>query len=206
MEILTDRQQQVLDFIRHHLDAHGLPPTRAEIARALGFSSGNAAEVHLRALERKGAIELIAHASRGIRLSAMAQEFTATATGLPLIGRIAAGSPILAEQNIEARYQLDERLFGPHADYLLRVQGQSLRDAGILDGDLLVVRCTPEACNGQIVVARIDDEVTVKRFERTGERVRLLSANPDFAPIEPATAAALVIEGVAVGVIRCGRL
>lgn len=194
---LTQRQQQVLRFIREAVESSGLPPTRAEIARALKFRSINAAEDHLRALARKGAIELMPGTSRGIRLSAQ---------GLPVVGRVAAGRPILAEQHIESRYQLDAALFRARPDYLLRVQGMSMRDAGILDGDLLAVQRTPTARNGQIVVARLDDEVTVKRFQRREHRVQLLPANADFAPIEiDLREQALAIEGVGVGVIR-GRL
>jgi repressor LexA len=194
---LTPRQAQILQLIRDYAEATGFPPTRAEIARELGFRSANAAEEHLRALARKGVLELLPGASRGIRLKVH--------SGLPLVGRVAAGSPILAEEHIEARYQLDAALFQPRADYLLRVRGMSMRDAGILEGDLLAVHRTPEARNGQIVVARLDDEVTVKRFERKGQQVRLLPENPDFAPIlvdlrrQP-----LVIEGLGVGIIRNG--
>ncbi len=194
MSFLTDRQTEILALIRRRLAASGLPPTRAEIAAELGFRSPNAAEEHLRALARKGAIELLPGASRGIRLPE---------EGLPVVGRVAAGQPILAEQHIEARYQLDARLFRPRADYLLRVQGQSMREAGILDGDLLAVHRTPEAVNGQIVVARLEEEVTVKRFERRGKQVRLLPENPEFEPIEiDLRRTPLVIEGIGVGVIR----
>lgn len=191
---LTQRQQQVLQFIRETVEGTGLPPTRAEIARALKFRSINAAEDHLKALARKGAIELMPGTSRGIRLKGQ---------GLPVVGRVAAGHPILAEQHIESRYQIEGALFHPQPDYLLRVQGMSMRDAGILDGDLLAVQRTPVARNGQIVVARLDDEVTVKRFQRREHRVRLLPANPEFMPIEiDLREQALVIEGVGVGVIR----
>ncbi len=194
MSFLTDRQTEILALIRRRLAESGLPPTRAEIAAELGFRSPNAAEEHLRALARKGAIELLPGASRGIRLPE---------EGLPVVGRVAAGQPILAEQHIEARYQLDARLFRPRADYLLRVQGQSMREAGILDGDLLAVHRTPEAVNGQIVVARLEEEVTVKRFERRGKQVRLLPENPEFEPIEiDLRRTPLVIEGIGVGVIR----
>lgn len=197
-EPLTPRQREILEVIQDHLEATGYPPTRAEIARTLGFSSPNAAEGHLRALARKGAIDLIPGSSRGIRLRETA--------GLPVVGRVAAGSPILAEAHIETRYRLDPRLFHPHPDYLLRVRGMSMRDAGILDGDLLAVHRTPEARNGQLVVARLGDEVTVKRFERRGRRVRLLPANPDFEPIEVDLARQeLEIEGIGVGVLRNGE-
>ena len=158
MNDLTPRQIQILRLIREHVASSGFPPTRAEICRAMGFSSPNAAEEHLRALARKGEIEMTPGASRGIRLK--------QAPGLPLVGRVAAGSPLLAEQHIEARYRLDPALFNPRADYLLRVRGMSMRDAGILDGDLLAVHRTREARSGQIVVARINDEVTVKRLRR----------------------------------------
>ena len=199
---LTSRQQAILEFIRSHLERHGFPPTRVEIAAHFGFRSPNAAEDHLRALERKGAIELSEGASRGIRL-VDAGPMEESAQGLPLIGRVAAGSPILAEAHVEGHYRVDPQLFRPRADYLLRVRGMSMRDAGILDGDLLAVHAQPEAGNGQIVVARLDDEVTVKRFQRHGNVVYLLPQNPEFQPIlvdldrQP-----LVIEGLGVGVIR----
>jgi repressor LexA len=188
----------VLRFIQTFIQERGLPPTRAESARALGFRSVNAAEDHLRALERKGAIGILAGASRGIRLLPGAR-----GGGVPLVGRVAAGSPILAEEHIEDYFQLDPHLFRPRADYLLRVHGTSMRDAGILDGDLLAVHRTPEAEDGRIVVGRLGEEVTVKRLWREGRRVRLLSANPEFAPIEiDLERDAFVIEGVGVGVIR----
>jgi repressor LexA len=195
---LTARQQQILEFIREFADTEGYPPTRAEIARALGFRSANAAEDHLKALARKGAIELRAGSSRGIRLS------NPTATvGLPVIGRVAAGNPILAEEHIQARYRLDPALFQPQANYLLEVKGMSMRDAGIHDGDLLAVHRQPEAGNGEIVVARVEDEVTVKRFRRRGNIVRLLPENPDFEPIViDLRKQHLAIEGIGVGVIR----
>jgi repressor LexA len=197
MTRLTPRQEQVLQLIREYAEATGFPPTRAEIAKALGFRSVNAAEEHLRALARKGAIELLPGASRGIRLKEIG--------GLPVVGRVAAGSPILAEEHIETRYQLDPALFHPRADYLLRVRGMSMRDAGILDEDLLAVHRTHEVRNGQIVVARLTDEVTVKRFERRGHRVRLLPENPEFSPIEvDLRREPLEIEGLGVGVIRNG--
>ena len=198
---LTRRQQQILDLIRRYLDEEGRPPTRAEIAAGFGFRSANAAEEHLRALERKGVIELVKGASRGIRLLA-----PAPAAGLPVIGRVAAGSPILAEQHVEEHYAVDPGLFRPRADYLLRVHGSSMRDAGILDGDLLAVHATREATDGRIVVARIGDEVTVKRLRRDPRhphRVRLLPENPEFAPIEvDLREAELVIEGIGVGLLR----
>lgn len=200
---LTGRQQEILELIRRHLAKTGLPPTRAEIARTLGFRSPNAAEEHLQALARKGAIELVPGASRGIRLPHDDDE----QQGLPVVGRVAAGHPILAEQNIEDRVSLDVRLFRPRADYLLRVHGQSMRDAGILNDDLLAVHRTKEVTSGQIVVARIEDEVTVKRWSRSGDIVRLLPANLDFHPIEvDLRRTPFEIEGIAVGVIRTGTL
>ena len=203
MDKLTARQQQVLELIRDSVIEQGFPPTRAEIARALGFRSVNAAETHLKALSRKGYIELLPGRSRGIQLT----EALMHETGVPLVGRVAAGSPILAQENVEALYQVDEALFAPQPDYLLQVRGMSMRDAGILDGDLLAVHRTTEVRDGQIVIARLEDEVTVKRFERHGSRVRLLPENPDFTPIEIDTSRQpLDIEGIAVGVIRNGRL
>jgi repressor LexA len=195
---LTPRQQQILELIRDRIEATGMPPTRAEIAAAFGFRSPNAAEQHLRALARKGAIELLPGSSRGIRLLLDTPE-----KGLPVIGRVAAGSPILAVENIEERYELDPDLFRPRAAYLLRVQGLSMRDVGILDGDLLAVHRSAEAANGQIVVARLEDEVTVKRFRRRGHKVHLLPENPDFDPIEiDLRRQPLVIEGLGVGILR----
>lgn len=196
MSKLTPRQAQILELIKEFIAATGYPPTRAEIAQQLGFRSANAAEEHLRALARKGAIELIPGSSRGIRLPEEAD-------GLPIIGRVAAGSPILAEAHIERRCRFDPASFSPRADYLLRVRGMSMRDAGILDGDLLAVHKTELARNGQIVVARLHDEVTVKRFEQRRHLVRLLAENPDFAPIEvDLRREPLTIEGLAVGIIR----
>lgn len=193
---LTPRQAEILELIRDTLEETGMPPTRAEIADAFGFSSPNAAEQHLRALARKGAIEMVPGASRGIRLKESVE-------GLPVVGRVAAGSPILAEQHIDAHYRIDPRMFSPHADYLLRVRGMSMKDVGILDGDLLAVHRTQEVRSGQIVVARINDEVTVKRFRRRGNKVSLLAENPDFDPIEADLKVdGFAIEGVAVGVIR----
>jgi len=196
---LTARQTQVLEFIRESILDVGLPPTRAEIAQALGFRSANAAEDHLRALARKGAIELLPGASRGIRLT----EAYTESLELPVVGQVAAGHPILATEHIEARHQVDPDLFKPRADYLLRVKGMSMRDAGILDGDLLAVHATPEARNGQIVVARLDDEVTVKRLKRQGSRVWLLPENPEFDALEiDLRRQPLAIEGLGVGVLR----
>ena len=192
---LTPRQQEILDFIRNSVETEGRPPTRAEVCTAFGFRSPNAAESHLRALAAKGVILLEEGRARGIRL--------AQALGLPLIGRVAAGSPILAAEHVEARYQLDPGLFSPRADYLLRVRGLSMRDAGILDGDLIAVHRQVEARNGQVVVARVDDEVTVKTLQRREHLVELLPANPDFQPIVVDTRQhALAIEGIMVGLIR----
>lgn len=197
MRKLTARQQEILYFIQEFMETEGFPPTRAEIAQALGFRSVNAAEDHLKALVRKNAIEILPNVSRGIRI------LGASESGLPLVGRVAAGHPILAEQHIEERYQIEARLFRPRAHYLLRVKGMSMRDAGILDGDLLAVNSRPEARNGEVVVARLDDEVTVKRFRQRGNVVRLLPENPDFEPIVvDLRQQSLVIEGVGVGVIR----
>lgn len=194
MPSLTARQAEILDYIRECVAEYGAPPTRAEIAEAFGFRSANAAEEHLKALARKGVIELMQGYSRGIRL---------VEEGLPLIGQVAAGSPLLAEEHIEDHLRIDADLFYPRADYLLRVVGDSMRDAGILDGDLLAVHRTQEVKSHQIVVARLDDEVTVKRFHRRGNRVRLLPENPDFKPIEVNLKdQALIIEGLGVGVIR----
>lgn len=174
-----------------------MPPTRAEIARTLGFRSANAAEDHLRALARKGMIELLPGAARGIRIT--------DPPGLPVVGRVAAGSPLLAQEHIEAHYRLDPRLFHPKPHFLLRVRGMSMRDAGILDGDLLAVYRSPEVRNGQIVVARLGDEVTVKRYRLKGSQVWLLPENPDFQPIVvDADSPGLVLEGVVVGAIRDG--
>lgn len=197
MSELTPRQQEILDLIQGVIDETGLPPTRAEIARQLGFKSANAAEEHLRALARKGMINLLPGAARGIRLT--------DPPGLPVVGRVAAGSPILAQEHIEARYRLDPALFHPRPHYLLRVRGMSMKDAGILDGDLLAVHRSPDVRNGQIVVARIGDEVTVKRYRQKGGEVWLIPENPEFQPIVvTANHPALMLEGVVVGVIRGG--
>ena len=194
-EHLTARQQEILDFIRGTVENEGRPPTRAEVCTAFGFRSPNAAESHLRALAAKGVIVLEEGRARGIRLS--------EALGLPLVGHVAAGSPILAAEHIEARYHLDPALFSPRADYLLRVRGLSMRDAGILDGDLIAVHRSPEARNGQIVVARLEDEVTVKTLQRNGPVVELLPANPEYTPIVVDTRYdTLSIEGIMVGLIR----
>lgn len=198
MNTLTARQAEVLDVIKAHLADTGYPPTRKDIAREFGFKSPNAAEEHLRALARKGAIEMIPGTSRGIRLT--------QADGLPLVGRVAAGAPILAAEHVEERLAVPPGLFYPSADFLLRVQGDSMMDAGILDGDLLAVHDTPTARNGDIVVARIDDEVTVKRLRRKSRsKLLLLPENPDYEPIEVnARSGEFAIEGVSVGIIRRG--
>ena len=198
MDTLTPRQAEILKLIERYTEKSGYPPTRNEICQAMGFRSPNAAEEHLKALARKGVIEMIPGASRGIRLK---QE-----PGVPVVGRVAAGSPMLAAEHIEARYQLDPGLFTPSADYLLKVQGLSMRDAGILEGDLLAVHRTTEFRSGQIVVARLHDEVTVKRIRRNRDKVELIPENPAFATrVVDLKREALEIEGVAVGVIRNGR-
>lgn len=213
MRDLTLRQQQILSLIRQHIADTGFPPTRAEIATQLGFRSANAAEEHLKALARKGVIELTAGASRGIRLRRMADAPDAPSSAvqvvssLPLIGRVAAGSPILAQEHVEASYAIDPNLFAETPDYLLRVRGMSMRDAGILDGDLLAVRQAHEARNGQIVVARVGDDVTVKRWRRRGNTVELLPENPDFRPIVvDSRTDVFSLEGIAVGLLRSGKL
>jgi len=206
MDSLTDRQSEILKLIRELTESTGYPPTRAEIARSMGFRSVNAAEQHLRALERKGVLEISSGASRGIRLRGRGAMRLARAMELPVIGRVAAGSPILAEENVQSRVQLDPNLFTPRADYLLRVRGLSMRDAGILEGDLLAVHRTPEVRSGQMVVARIGDEVTVKRFRRRGQVVQLVPENPDFEIIEvDLRRETFAIEGIAVGVVRNGK-
>ncbi|UYG06089.1 transcriptional repressor LexA [Halomonas sp. M4R1S46] len=210
---LTPRQQNVFDFIVKTMNELGYPPTRAEISRALGFKSPNAAEEHLRALERKGAIRMIRGTSRGIRLPAQEPEAAApdapqddAPQGLPIIGEVAAGSPILAAEHIDRYCPLPPEYFTPRADYLLRVRGLSMKDVGILEGDLLAVHRTERVRDGQIVVARVEDDVTVKRFHRQGHTVTLEAENPDFAPIEvDLRHQALEIEGIGVGVIRGGN-
>ncbi|MAR70920.1 MULTISPECIES: transcriptional repressor LexA [Halomonas] len=212
---LTPRQQNVYDFIVKTMNELGYPPTRAEISRALGFRSPNAAEEHLRALERKGAIRVIRGTSRGIRLPAQEADSGAAnespqeaspSQGLPIIGEVAAGSPILAAEHIDRYCPLPPDYFTPRADYLLRVRGLSMKDVGILEGDLLAVHRTERIRNGQIVVARLEDEVTVKRFQRDGHQVTLEAENPDFAPITlDLRRDSLDIEGVGVGVIRGGN-
>jgi repressor LexA len=199
MEKLTNRQQQVLDIIRQHIDHTGFPPTRADIARELGFKSANAAEEHLKALARKGAIEIIPGASRGIKLP--------DTNGIPIVGRVAAGNPVLAEENIEDYCDLPPQFFKPSADYFLKVTGDSMMEIGIYDGDLLAVHSTPVAANGDVVVARIDDEVTVKRLQQGSDKhlVTLLPENQDYEPIVvDLREKAFAIEGLSVGVLRRG--
>jgi repressor LexA len=213
---LTERQEQILNLIREAIENTGFPPTRAEIAATLGFRSANAAEEHLQALARKGAIEISPGTSRGIRLLEMPgnrlrKPMSQAALplrelmqlNLPLVGRVAAGSPILAQEHIESNYKVDPALFSAKPDYLLRVRGMSMRDAGILDGDLLAVKKASEARNGQIVVARLGEEVTVKRWHRSGELIELLPENDDFKPIrvEPGRED-FALEGLAVGLLR----
>ena len=193
---LTPRQQEILDFIRNSLEVLGAPPTRTEICHAFGFASPNAAEDHLRALAKKGVIVLEPGSARGIRLVEQ--------LGLPLIGSVAAGSPLLAVENQLGKVQVNPNLFSPRADYLLKVRGNSMVDVGILDGDLLAVHKTDEARSGQVVVARLDDEVTVKRLKRTGRRIELLPENSDYEPIA-VEGREFAIEGLAVGLIRGGK-
>ncbi|NDP40608.1 MAG: transcriptional repressor LexA [Rhodoferax sp.] len=213
---LTARQQQILDLIQNAIALTGAPPTRAEIATELGFKSANAAEEHLQALARKGAIELVSGTSRGIRLKSEAlrsinesrsKQFIQSLPGLsqlmlPLIGRVAAGSPILAQEHIDQTYYVESSLFQRKPDYLLKVRGMSMRDAGIMDGDLLAVQSTRDAKNGQIVVARLGDEVTVKRFRRTKDLIELCPENPDYQIIVVEPGEPFEIEGLAVGLIR----
>lgn len=213
---LTERQQQILDLIQSTIAKTGSPPTRAEIAAELGFKSANAAEEHLQALARKGAIELLSGTSRGIRLrgdtlrsinQSRAKQFALDIPGLaqltlPLIGRVAAGSPILAQEHIDQTFSLESSLFQRKPDYLLKVRGMSMRDAGIMDGDLLAVQSTREAKNGQIVVARLGDEVTVKRFMRNKQHIELHPENPDYQTIVVEPGEPFEIEGLAVGLIR----
>ena len=196
---LTPRQEQIFDLIKEKIADTGMPPTRAEIADFFGFKSANAAEEHLKALAKKGYIEMLPGTSRGIRLA----EELIEEQGLPLIGRVAAGEPILAQEHVEERYQLDGNLFHPAADYLLRVNGESMKDIGILDGDLLAVHQTADVQNGQVIVARVEDDVTVKRFKREGNIVYLHAENEAFAPIKvDLTSQHFNVEGLAVGVIR----
>lgn len=213
---LTARQQQILDLIQVAISRTGAPPTRAEIATELGFKSANAAEEHLQALARKGVIELVSGTSRGIRLrnetvrsinAARGTQFSLPMPGLsqlvlPLIGRVAAGSPILAQEHVDQTYCVENSLFQHKPDYLLKVRGMSMRDAGIIDGDLLAVQSTREARNGQIVVARLGDDVTVKRLRRTASTIELLPENPDYPVIVVQPGEVFEIEGLAVGLIR----
>ncbi len=200
MRSLTPRQREILRLIRRHQKKTGMPPTRAEIADHFGFRSTYAAEKHLQALEKKGVIELLSGTSRGIRLI---EGEASEPTGLPMVGRVAAGEPILAAEFIEDYYEVDPRLFQPPADYLLRVHGDSMIDAGIFDGDLLAIHKTAHAEHGQIVVARIDGEVTVKRLRITPKQIRLLPENPAYKPIIVSAANIdFGIEGIVVGVIR----
>jgi len=215
---LTARQQQILELIQNAIARTGAPPTRAEIANELGFKSANAAEEHLQALARKGAIELVSGTSRGIRLKHPPAGLLSTTAGraqqmmlaipglsqlaLPLVGRVAAGSPILAQEHVDQTYHVEGSLFQHRPDYLLKVRGMSMRDAGIMDGDLLAVQATREARNGQIVVARLGEEVTVKRFQRTPQGIELHAENPDYPTIMVAPDEAFEIEGLAVGLIR----
>jgi len=198
---LTPRQSQIFDLIKEKIADTGMPPTRAEIATFFGFKSANAAEEHLKALAKKGYIEMLPGTSRGIRLAEQFQEHEDE--GLPLIGRVAAGEPILAQEHVEEHYKIDGDLFRPAADYLLRVNGESMKDIGILDGDLLAVHQTTDVQNGQVVVARVEDDVTVKRFKREGNVVYLHAENEAFSPIKvDLTSQQFNIEGIAVGVIR----
>lgn len=213
---LTARQQQILELIQNAIARTGAPPTRAEIAAELGFKSANAAEEHLQALARKGVIELVSGTSRGIRLrsedlqtinEARGRQLTLPIPGLaqlmlPLIGRVAAGSPILAQEHVDQTYHVERSLFQQTPDYLLRVRGMSMRDVGIIDGDLLAVQATREAKNGQIVVARLGDDVTVKRFVRHHDTIELHAENPDYRTIVVEPGEAFAIEGLAVGLIR----
>jgi repressor LexA len=215
---LTLRQHQVLQLIQRAIARAGAPPTRAELAAQLGFKSANAAEEHLQALARKGVIELVSGTARGIRLKGAARSAAGLRGGeslalpgmaqlaLPLIGRVAAGSPILAQEHVDQTFHVQAGLFNPKPDYLLRVRGMSMRDAGIIDGDLLAVQSTREARNGQIVVARLGDEVTVKRFHRGQGRIELHAENPDYATIVVRPGEPFEIEGLAVGLIRNGML
>lgn len=218
---LTARQQQILELVQSAIERTGAPPTRAEIAAELGFRSVNAAEEHLQALARKGVIELVGGTSRGIRLRSETLRSMAESRikqfslplpslsqlSLPLVGRVAAGSPILAQEHVDQTVVVESHLFARRPDYLLRVRGMSMRDAGILDGDLLAVQKTREAKNGQIVVARIGDEVTVKRLNKTRHGIELLPENPDFQPIVvPPDSEDFELEGLAVGLIRNNML
>ena len=220
MPKLTARQQQILDLVKSSIAKTGAPPTRAEIATALGFKSANAAEEHLQALHRKGAIELLTGTSRGIRLrsnalqsineerQSLAQNLATLAKqlALPLVGRVAAGSPILATEHVEQTYMVEANLFAKKPDYLLKVRGMSMRDIGIIDGDLLAVQSANDARNGQIVVARIGEEVTVKRFQRNKHLIELHAENSEFKTIVVEPGQPFAIEGLAVGLIRNSML
>ena len=218
---LTDRQQQILDLVQSAIERTGAPPTRAEIAAELGFRSANAAEEHLQALARKGVIELVGGTSRGIRLksdtlralnaarlSQIGKQYSLPLPGiaqlsLPLVGRVAAGSPILAQEHIDQSFVVEASMFARRPDYLLKVRGMSMRDAGILDGDLLAVQKAKDAKNGQIVVARIGDDVTVKRLRRTSKGIELIPENPDFSTlVVPFDEPGFELEGIAVGLVR----
>ena len=204
---LTARQEQILNLIREAIENTGFPPTRAEIAAELGFKSANAAEEHLQALARKGAIEISPGTSRGIRLVGTPEPLPVhpqvMMMALPLVGRVAAGSPILAQEHVEATYSVDPAMFSAKPDYLLKVRGWSMRDAGINDGDLLAVKKTTTAKNGQIVVARLGDDVTVKRYRRSGDLIELLPENPDFKVIRVSPGEDdFTLEGLAVGLMR----
>jgi repressor LexA len=203
---LTARQEQILNLIKEAIENTGFPPTRAEIAAELGFRSANAAEEHLQALARKGAIEIAPGTSRGIRLIASADSAPVPPAvlmmALPLVGRVAAGSPILAQEHVEATYSVDPAMFSSKPDFLLKVRGLSMRDAGIMDGDLLAVKKVAIAKNGQIVVARLGDDVTVKRYRKTGELIELLPENPDFKVIRVEPDDEFALEGLAVGLLR----
>jgi len=203
MKKLTNRQAEILQLIKDNISETGMPPTRAEIAKQLGFKSANAAEEHLKALAKKGAIEMLPGTSRGIRL--IQDTANDEPEGLPLIGQVAAGEPILAQEHVEAHYKVDPNMFHPTADYLLRVNGMSMKDIGIMDGDLLAVHKTQDIHEGQVVVARVDDDVTVKRFERQENKILLHPENPEFSTIViDLEYQNLEIEGLAVGVIRNG--
>jgi repressor LexA len=205
MSELTPRQAEVLTYIRDCIEDSGMPPTRAEIANKLGVRSANAAEEHLRALQRKGAIELIPGTSRGIQLKGALRDSFSETPGLPLVGRVAAGNPILAVEHIEEHVRIDPTMFDPVPHFLLRVEGMSMKNVGILDGDLVAVHRTPEVRNSQIIVARLDDEVTVKRYRQEGHTVWLLPENEEFNPIEVNLKEQdLMIEGVVVGLLRNG--
>jgi len=203
MKELTKRQGEVLDVIKDQITKTGMPPTRVELARILGFKSANAAEEHLKALARKGAIEILSGTSRGIRVVSDHKDNEAANEGLPLIGKVAAGEPILAQEHVETHYNVDPTLFHPAADFLLRVQGESMKDIGIMDGDLLAVHKTQNINNGQVVVARVEEDVTVKRFYRDGKQITLKAENALFDPIKvDLEFQSFDIEGIAVGVIR----